>query len=236
MIKAGILNFIISNVIIDRKNYFFNFLDFINCFMSNRQDVLKFKQLLLVSLLILSSCGDAAHIKKVSCEKSNEVCSKTFKDFFANFNRLPSLKINTCCIDVSQSKIYKQIDCNDYQLLLAHYKGPVIALGFLPDTLNYYGLVYCTAAATYFPNLALYNRRGDLIQTVPLASGCGSDVGYDCKEVFAFDGKYQFITTKREKQYEIDQSGAPNKKVAFESISKIKYTINERQIKIDTLL
>lgn len=85
------------------------------------------------------------------------------------------------------------------------------------------------------PFRALFDKNGELLQTVLLASGCGSDVGYHCKEVVVYDGKNQFITTKREKQYEIDQTGNPNKKVVFESNSRIRFTVNEQQISIDTL-
>ena len=191
--------------------------------------------LLLGSIFTLFGCGEAIPHTKEAASRTEQVCSKPFRDLFANFDQLASCQMNTCCIVVSDSKQYKEIDGSVHQELLANYEGPVIALGYLPDTLNSYALVYCTAAAIYLPNLALYDRSGELIQTVLLASGCGSDVGYHCKEVVVFDGKNQFITTKREKQYEIDQTGMPNKKVAFEVNSKIRFTVNERQISIDTL-
>ncbi len=184
---------------------------------------------------MLFSCGEAVPHTKAAANRTQQVCSKPFRELFANFNELASCKINTCCISVSDSKQYKEIDGSVHQELLAHYEGPVITLGFLPDTLNSYGLVYCTAAATYLPNLALFDKNGELLQTALLASGCGSDVGYHCKEVVVYDGKNQFITTKREKQYEIDQTGNPNKKVVFESNSRIRFTVNEQQISIDTL-
>jgi hypothetical protein len=85
------------------------------------------------------------------------------------------------------------------------------------------------------PFRALFDKNGELLQTALLASGCGSDVGYHCKEVVVYDGKNQFITTKSEMQYEIDQTGNPNKKVAFESNSRIRFTVNEQQLSIDTL-
>lgn len=194
------------------------------------------KILLFGTIFIVIGCGESTQYKTVSHHRTDPVCSNLFQDFFAKFNKLASCKINTCCIDVSQSKLYKAIDGSGYQDFLANYQGPVIAIGYLPDTFNCYGLVYCTAAAIYLPNLAIYNKRGKFIQNVPLASGCGSDVGYNCKEVVVFDGKNQFITTRSEKQYEIDEMGNPNKKLIFESNSKIKFTVNGQQISIDTLL
>jgi hypothetical protein len=193
------------------------------------------KTLLFGTIFIVIGCGEFTQNKIVSHHRTDVLCSKSFRDFFAKFNKLTACKINTCCIDVSQSKLYEAIDGSGYQDFLANYQGPVIAIGYLPDTLNCYGLVYCTAAAIYLPNLALYNKRGKFIQNVPLASGCGSDVGYKCKEVVVFDGKNQFITTRSEKQYEIDEMGDPKKKLIFESNSRIKFTVNGQQISIDTL-
>lgn len=111
----------------------------------------------------------------------------------------------------------------------------MIALGYLPDTLNAYALVYCTASAVYLPNIALFDKHGKLLQTVLLASGCGTDVGYDCKEEVVFDGKNRFVTTKREKQYQLDEMGNPSKELSFDSTSKIQFTISKSHIAIDTL-
>lgn len=191
--------------------------------------------LTLASLFTLIGCGETAQFSEAPQKRTVKVRSKEFQAFFENFEQLTPCKINTCCIDVTQSKQYKEIDGSVYQKHLAHYQGPVIALGYLPDTLNGYGLVYCTAAATYLPNLALFDTSGELVQTVLLASGCGSDVAYDCKEEVVFNGKNQFITTKSERQYQIDETGNPSKELVFESNSKIKFTIHQRKIAIDTL-
>jgi len=191
--------------------------------------------LALCSLVLLNGCAASEQNKVDAQNHRKPTYSKAFGELYNYFEPLTTCKINTCCIDATQSKKYKFIEHKNYQKVLANYDGPMIALGHLPDTLNAYALVYCTASAVYLPNIALFDKRGELLQTVLLASGCGTDVGYDCKEEVVFDGKNRFVTTKKEIQYQLDEMGNPNKERSITATSKIQYSIFKRHIAIDTL-
>ena len=193
------------------------------------------RMLAFCSLVLLNSCASSEQNIVDAQNHHKPIYSKAFGELYNYFEPLTTCKINTCCIDATQSKKYKFIEHKNYQKVLANYDGPMIALGHLPDTLNAYALVYCTASAVYLPNIALFDKRGELLQTVLLASGCGTDVGYDCKEEVVFDGKNRFVTTKKEIQYQLDEMGNPNKEPSFTATSKIQYSIFKRHIAIDTL-
>ena len=156
--------------------------------------------------------------------------------FFNNFQVLvPQTIFNTTCFDVSVRKEYKKLDIEKYKELLHGYEGPAVSIGYLKDTSDCYSLIYCTAAACYLPNLAVYSRSGELLETTPIASGCGSDMGYECDEKVEIMSSNQIITVKKEKSYEYDSLLQVINSSVKMNVSKIKYTVKNSKILIDTL-
>jgi hypothetical protein len=67
----------------------------------------------------------------------------------------------------SDTLFYKTLDENK-----------VYGCGLLPDTANYYTLLYFTQSETLYPILVTYSKDGEMIsQTNLLVRGCGSDCG-----------------------------------------------------------
>jgi hypothetical protein len=197
---------------------------------------LKTKIITLLLTVLIISCNESLKVKdKVPADEKIKVDAK-FKIFFNNFQVLiPHTIFNTTCFDVSVRKEYKKLDVEKYKKLLNEYEGPAVSIGYLKDTSDCYPLIYCTAAACHFPNLAVYTKSGKLLETTPIASGCGSDMGYECDEKVEIINSNQIITVKNEKSYEFDSLLQVINSSVKINVSKIKYTVKNSKILIDTL-
>lgn len=193
---------------------------------------------ILFLVFILCACNETEKIESENEDKKDTfLVNSIFKEFLNNFHSLPSgMVLNTTCLDVSKNKKYKKMDIAKFKDLLDGYEGPAIAIGYISDTTKFYNLIYATSSACYLPNLSVYNKKGELIETCLLASGCGSDMGYECSEKVQFINSNKIITIKNEKYYETDSLGHKIDASVEEIKSKISYSITiNGNIKIDTL-
>ncbi len=189
----------------------------------------------LALVIFLPTCTDSNESEDSSPNKVKQV-SQRFKDFLHEFQPLASRMIlNTTCLDVTQNRNFKYLNSETYRAFLNGYKGPAVSIGFFRDTSQYYSVIYCTAAACYLPNLAVYDHSGKLRQTMLIASGCGAGMGYECKETVTIQGGNQLITLKNERYYECDSLGQKLRASEEEKTTKIKYSVKDGAIQVDTL-
>jgi hypothetical protein len=59
----------------------------------------------------------------------------------------------------------------------------IACYGLLPDTTDYYGIIWLAPADLNYPVITTYNKKGEIIDESGIQIGyCGSDCGYDCSE------------------------------------------------------
>lgn len=191
--------------------------------------------ILSVTMFLFNSCHDSIESKQKKTVLKNLV-NLRFKTFLKEFQPLSSNAVfNTTCFDASEYKNCHQLNRELYKQFLNGYEGPALSVGYLKDTSNFYSVIYCTAAACYLPNLAVYDHSGKLLQTMLIASGCGSGMGYECEEMVKLNGGNQITTFRKEKFYECDSLGQKIFSSLEENNSKIRYTIKGSRIQVDTL-
>ena len=188
--------------------------------------------------VLITACNQKSKLEikqevQVNIRKNNS----GFTDFLTNFQLLSYGEVlNTTCLDIEGNRRYKKLNTSKHKSFLNGYEGPAVSIGYFSDTTNFFVLIYCTASACYLPNLSVYNKNGELIQTCLLASGCGSDVGYECSETVQLISLDKIITTKLEKYYETDSLGEKLESSLNQLKTKILYSIDlNGQIKLDTL-
>lgn len=187
---------------------------------------------------MLIACNQSKKSSNMKEEVAEVVeVSPIFENFFKKFSPIKSnLEINTTCLDVTGNSNYKELDIDKYKELLDGYEGPAVSLGYLADTANFYNLIYCTASACYLPNLSVYDKSGQLLNTCLIASGCGSDVGYECSEKVKILNSNKIITTKVEKYYDYDSLGQISNTSIKKMVTKILYSVDVNgNIKADTI-
>ena len=191
--------------------------------------------ILSVTMFLFNSCHDSIESKQKKTVLKNLV-NLRFKTFLKEFQPLSSNAVfNTTCFDASEYKNCHQLNSDIYKQFFNFFEGPALSVGYLKDTSNFYSVIYCTAAACYLPNLAVYDHSGKLLQTMLIASGCGSGMGYECEEMVKLNGGNQITTFRKEKFYECDSLGQKIFSSLEENNSKIRYTIKGSRIQVDTL-
>lgn len=186
-------------------------------------------------MFLFNSCHDSIESKQTKTVVKNHV-NPRFNEFLKEFQPLSSNTVfNTTCFDASKNKNCHELNSAVYKQFLNGYEGPALSVGYLKDASNFYSIIYCTAAACYLPNLAVYNHSGKLLQTMQIASGCGSGMGYECEEMVKLRGENQIITMRKEKFFQCDSLGQKIVSSAEENNSKIRYIVVGGRIQVDTL-
>jgi hypothetical protein len=130
-----------------------------------------------------------------------------FKSFISKFKPLSlPLELNTSyfghIIGISED-----LDMGNDSIFLDGYIGPAITIGMFPDTTDVYAVLYCVAAANYYPCIATYTKTGRLINFQRISSGCGAGMGYKCSEKIIINSSNDITTIFDESYYDTDSLG-----------------------------
>ena len=87
------------------------------------------------------------------------------------------------------------------------FTGPAITIGLLPDTSNYYSVIYCISAGCYLPTLAVFNKKGTRISKSQIANSCGAGQGYYCSDSLIIDENISITHIQVEANFSYDQTG-----------------------------
>ena len=106
----------------------------------------------------------------------------------------------------------RTIDSNSPDTLFVKNKEGIKCYGMLPDTSQYFSLIYFYPAEVYYPVLATYNKNGQLMDEVRLnLGGCGADCGLEqCTEFSRIDKNLSIFSADTIKwQFLCDSLGEP---------------------------
>ena len=176
------------------------------------------------------SCGSEIQINKRQTVSVNDIdTSIQFKNFISKFKIISyPFSANTECFEPDYSYSVPLVMENDS--IFIEYSGPAISVGLLPDTLDYYAVIYCTAAACYLPILSVYSKSGKLLSKERISNGCGSDIGYECSESFTVYSLEKIVNTYIQQSYSYNESGDEIKGTRKKTIDTITFSIDANGI------
>ncbi len=153
-------------------------------------------RILLLIVPLLVSCGKRSNGNR---EQSRQA---QFKLFLRNFKELTlPFKANTSCYYPDSTTSIRLDQANDTLFL---GKGMHTSVGILPDTSDFYVLIYCGAAACWLPQLAVYSKGGDLLSEDQISNGCGSDCGYSCSDSLVINSITNIVVTFKSESFDCD--------------------------------
>lgn len=159
--------------------------------------------------IMIFSCGDN---RSESEPKENEFSAKKlnkatrFKKYISKFKLLKfPFEVNTDCYSPEESDYCKFDKINDSQFIFEPEIN--IAIGLLPDTSNFYAVIYATPTVCYLPILAIYSKKGKLIDKESIGNGCGSDCGYTCSDKLIINSLSNITIKNVIEMYECDSLG-----------------------------
>jgi hypothetical protein len=115
----------------------------------------------------------------------------------------------------------------DTDSIFIGYIGPGVTVGMLPDTSEFYAIIYCTAAACYMPVLAVYSKNGTLIDKKEISKGCGAGAGYICSEVLKIKSLNDITVVYTQESFDVDNFGNEVKGTNKKEIDTYKYSIEK---------
>jgi hypothetical protein len=149
-----------------------------------------------------------------------------FKRFISKFKLLSlPFKANTGCYE-PDSALCVPLDMDNDSIYIG-YTGPGLAVGIIPDTSNFYAVIYCTASACYMPVLAVYSKNGSLINKREISKGCGIGVGYSCSEILEITSLKEIVVVYTKENFKIDNFGNKIKKSSKKTSDTYKYSVDE---------
>jgi len=181
------------------------------------------KNLIIYLLVILSL---------TSCQQNGKANShndpsnfRAFKTFIQKFKTLQiPIAFNTSCYEPDSTNSVKLDMDNDS--IFINYVGPAVTVGLLPDTINYYAVIYCTATACYMPTLAVFSKYGIRLSQEQLSHGCGADQGYRCVDSLVIHSIKEIKSILIEDYYKVDKEGNPVSNTFARSITTDVFSIN----------
>ena len=137
---------------------------------------------------------------------SNADKLKRFKQFISKFQLLSYPFIaNTGCYEPDKA-LSVPLDMDNDSIFI-NYTGPGVSVGMLPDTNKFYAIIYCTAAACYIPDLAVYSKKGKLLSKQQISFGCGAGEGYTCSETLTIKSLKDIVLVNTQEQREFNNQG-----------------------------
>ena len=193
------------------------------------------RYLLTACILTLLAAYNNARTAKAPFERVDPTPSSQFGNidtlakfgiFISKFKLMsyPLTASTTCYEPDSSTSLPLDMD-NDSMFI--NYVGPAATVGLLPDTSDFYAVIYCTAAECYLPQLAVFSKRGKLLSSQAISFGCGSDVGYFCTEVLTVNSLRDITLVHNEIQYEVDKRGRVTKHIQTKTNNVYKYSITK---------
>ena len=102
-----------------------------------------------------------------------------------------------------------------------------MSIGMLPDTSQYYVLVYAGVASCYIPMLDVYSKEGRLISKEQISNGCGGDCGYKCEDVLVITSINDIEETFTEESYTCDSLGKETPGTWEKTVDVNKFSVNK---------
>ena len=132
----------------------------------------------LFTAVFFASCAPAA--PKISPEEMAR--RQAFSALLKKFKPI-GYPVHLRTLDMSMDNV-PQLDFKSADtLFLKTEEGMLWCYGLLPDTSQYYALLYFTPADVSQPALATFTKTGVKISDTHIAvGGCGSDCGFECNE------------------------------------------------------
>lgn len=172
---------------------------------------------IIVISIVLSSCSNN---KSETIGNTNSLDTLVmFKQFIAKFKPLkyPFLASTDCYYPDSNG--IKFDPANDSIFIYdSEHNLPV---GLLPDTANFYPVIYAAPTVCYLLILATYSKDGKLISQEQISNGCGSDCGYTCSDNLTINSLQDITIVNNIEFFECD-SAANETPGTWQKIIEIK--------------
>jgi len=194
----------------------------------------KFNAILLLAGIYFFSCqfnGQGEQVNLIENRysfQSGDTLIK-FGQFISKFKLLSyPFTANTSCYE-PDTVLSVPLDMDNDSIFI-RYVGPGVTVGMLPDTSDFYVVIYCIAAACYIPQLAVYSKNGEILSMQKISKGCGAGQGYTCLETLTINSLKDIIVINNEEQYDSDSSGIEISDTHKKTVYTNKYSINEKGI------
>jgi hypothetical protein len=182
------------------------------------------KETITIILVVLSLTSCQQNRRSIPHEDPS---NKAFKTFIQRFKTLQiPLALNSSCFE-PDSSISVKLDMDNDSIFI-DYKGPAVTIGLFPDTINFYAVIYCTAAACYMPTLAVFSKNGERLSIEQISHGCGTDLGYKCIDSLLIYSMTNIKSKLIEDRYSIDNTGNPIMNTLTRSITIDEFSINKK--------
>jgi hypothetical protein len=162
------------------------------------------KKLIAAILVIFSIASCFQNRKSNSYESQNRLVQ--FKTFINRFTVLSiPFAANTSCY-TPDSLICVPLDMNNDSTFI-DYVGSAVTIGLMPDTADFYAVIYCTAAACYMPTLAVFSKEGKRLSKEQISNGCGFAAGYRCADSLIINSILDIKNKLIEESFNYDKNG-----------------------------
>ncbi|WP_460913846.1 hypothetical protein [Spirosoma areae] len=149
----------------------------------------------LVILLASAACSTnpATHQGATTLLTEKE---KAFRQFRQKF-RVLSVPLTVNTTGNFSPETFPEINPNSTDTLFVNNPDtPSRCFGMLPDTTQYYGLIWLAPAEIYQVVLSTFTKAGDKISERQVAvGGCGEDCGFSCSETLLIRPDYTIYST-----------------------------------------
>lgn len=142
-----------------------------------------------------------------------------FKQFIAKFNPLKYPFVASTDCYYPDSNGVKFDPANDS--IFIESSALNIPVGLLPDTADFYPVIYAAPTVCYLLILATYSKDGRLISEEQVSNGCGSDCGYTCSDDLTINSLQDITIVNNIEFFECD-SAANETPGTWQKIIEIK--------------
>jgi len=120
---------------------------------------------------------DSTNSAKTTVTESNPA----FLIFIKKFKFLP-LPLTIKTLDIAADS-FQKLNAKDNVFIKSEYPDEIYAYGILPDTADFYKIIWLQPAEIEVPVLTTFSKTGKKISEKYLSvGGCGSDCGFSCAE------------------------------------------------------
>jgi hypothetical protein len=134
----------------------------------------------------------------------------TFQNFLRNFRyaELPIvIKVDQ---DTTLIDRLKHLEVKDFPFIKDEGYSDIHAYCILPDTSNYYSLVWFVPADNLAPLITTFSKNGDMISQELIGAGrCGSDCCYSCFETVTINRDHSIHAVDTISSCDCDEKGNP---------------------------
>jgi hypothetical protein len=187
----------------------------------------------ILTIIILTIILHGCNISRKQAANPN-IDRQKFNTFINRFKvlDLPYSFDQLCTID---STLNVKLDMDNDSSFIG-FVGPCITIGILPDTSNFFKVLYGIGATCYIPNIAIFNKNGTKVSEDQLAFGCGAGPGYECYDSVLIKTNDEIIHKRLEYIFQPDKDFQDVKDSASKEVNITKYKITKQGHIIKTLI